>query len=336
MKDIAEALGLSVITVSKGLRNHKDISKTTRARITEKARELNYRPNLAARSLVTQRSYVVGLVVPDLLISFFAEISTSLSQHLRTAGYELFLSNSQEDAALEAEEIERLVGRQVDALIVATSVHPKSGGGSLAAARQGVPLILIDRWVSGVDASFVGNNHKSIGELATAHLLEAGCKRIGHLRGPETSAGNGRLEGYMTVLSRSGSSRPIVEAGGVNDDDGFRAMQKLLARRERPDGVFCFNDLVAAGALRACLNAGLEVPRDIALIGCGNHLLSSLLIVPLSTIDQQSQLIGRRTAEILLEQLSSEEPVQPRIIRIKPKLIVRQSSDRRVGGFACH
>lgn len=327
MKDIAEALGLSVITVSKGLRNHSDISKITREKILQKARELRYTPNLAARSLVTQRSYVIGLVVPDLLISFFAEISTSIAQHLRTAGYELFLSNSQEDPAIEAKEIERLLGRQVDALIVATSVHPDARENSLVMAGGHVPLILIDRWVGGTEATFVGNSHKEIGEMATAHLLEVGCRSIAHLRGPETSAGNGRLEGYQSVLKQSPKTKPVVEFGGFSDQDGYQAMQRLLQGRSRPDGIFCFNDLVAAGALRACLGAGLRVPQDVAVIGCGNHLLSSLLMVPLSTIDQQSSLIGQRTAEILLELLNSDEPRKRRNIRIKPRLIVRQSTD---------
>ncbi|MGH9629407.1 MAG: LacI family DNA-binding transcriptional regulator [Bryobacteraceae bacterium] len=328
MKDIAEALGLSVITVSKALRNHVDISKATREKIRQKAAELNYRPNLAARSLVTQRSYVVGLVVPDLLISFFAEISTSLSQHLRTAGYELFLSNSQEDAAIEEMEIERLLGRQVDALIVATSVPPGSPESLLAVTASGIPLILIDRSVNGVQADFVGNDHREIGELATAHLLKIGCRNVAHIRGPDTSAGSGRLEGYTAVLARAGKKRQYVEFGGVNDEEGYAAMQRLLERRPHPDGVFCFNDLVAAGALRACLEAGFQVPRDIAIAGCGNHLLSSLLMVPLTTIDQQTALIGRRTAEVLLELLNGEEPKRPRQIRVKPKLIVRESTGR--------
>ncbi len=328
MKDIAEALGLAVITVSKGLRNHDDISKSTREKIYQKARELNYTPNLAARSLVTQRSYVVGLVVPDLLISFFAEISISLSQHLRTAGYELFLSNSQEDSAIEEMEIERLLGRQVDALVVATSLRQGSAGSWLKNNGCGIPLVLIDRSVDGVEANFVGSDHKEIGELATSHLLKIGCKRVGHLRGPETSAGSGRLDGYTAALARAGHSRQFIEFGGVDANDGYAAMQKLLARKPRPDGVFCFNDLVAAGAMRACLSAGLDVPRDMAIIGCSNHLLSSLLVVPLTTIDQQSGLIGRRTAEILLDLLKSEEPKAPKQIRVKPKLIVRRSTER--------
>jgi len=328
MKDIAEALGLAVITVSKGLRNHADISKATRERIHGKARELNYTPNLAARSLVTQKSYVVGLIVPDLQISFFAEVSTAISRHLRTAGYELFLSNSQEDAAIEALEIERLLGRQVDALIVATSVHPESPDGLSMVTGSGIPLVLLDRSLAGVQANFVGNDHQAIGEMATGHLLEIGCKHIAHLRGPETSAGAGRLDGYKAVLARAGISRESVEFGGIDDEDGCHGMQKLLERRPRPDGIFCFNDLVAAGALKACLSAGLHVPRDVAVIGCGNHLLSNLLMVPLSTIDQQSGLIGRRTAEILLERMNAAEPVRPRTVRVKPKLIVRRSTER--------
>jgi LacI family transcriptional regulator len=323
MKDIAEALGLAVITVSKGLRNHDDISKATRERIRQKARELNYTPNLAARSLVTQRSYVVGLVVPDLQISFFTEISLSIARHLRTAGYELFLSNSQEDAQIESLEIGRLLGRQVDALIVATAVHPNSPEDLSVLSGSGIPFVLIDRSVSRVKSNFVGNDHKAIGELATNHLLEIGCRRVAHLRGPETSAGIGRVNGYTAVLQRAGKTETLVEFGGVNVDDGYSGMQRLIEGRPRPDGVFCFNDLVAAGALRACLEAGLQVPRDIALVGCGNHLLSSLLIVPLTTIDQQSGLIGSRTAEIVLEQLRS--------VRVKPKLIVRQSTARHHG-----
>jgi LacI family transcriptional regulator len=200
MKDIARDLGVSVVTVSKVLRNHEDISEATRKRVLDRVKELDYTPNLAARGLVTGKTYLVGLIVPDLLHPFFAQVAKSLSRALLKKGYCLTISTSEEDAELESHEINRLLGRRLDALVIASSSTNPSVFERIQ--KQGLPLVLIDRKLTGLDANYVGTDDEAIGLLATEHLIEVGCERIAHLRGPDNSPGAGRLKGYQLALTK--------------------------------------------------------------------------------------------------------------------------------------
>src|SRR4051812_11273617 len=177
MRDIARDLNVSVITVSKVLRNHPDIGLATRNRVLQRVRELNYRPNPAARSLATQRSFMIGVVVPDLIISFFAELILSISKRLRARGYEVVVANSEENARLEIDEVEHLVGRRVDGLIIASSQPAIDPAFFRGLAARKIPFVLVDRNFPDLAASFVGCDNERIGEIATAHLVQAGCSR---------------------------------------------------------------------------------------------------------------------------------------------------------------
>ena len=202
MKDIARDLGVSIITISKVLRNHPDIGDETRDRVLARVKELDYRPNFAARTLVTGRSYLVGLVVPDLLHPFFAEVAKSLSDVLRKNGYYLIVSSSEEDPELEEQEINQLLARRLDTLIVASCRSTVEL--FFRMEKQKMPYVLIDRKLPGLSANFVGVDDEAVGRLATKHLIEIGCQRIAHIRGPEYSTALQRLEGYKRGLTEAG------------------------------------------------------------------------------------------------------------------------------------
>jgi len=333
MKDIARDLGVSVVTISKVLRNHPDVGDETRERVLARVKELDYRPNLAARSLVTGRTYLVGLVVPDLLHPFFAEIAKSISEVLRERGYYLIVSSSEEDPVLEEQEIDQLLARRLDALIVAscrTNVDL-----FFRIEKQKTPYVLIDRTFPGLSANFVGVDDLAAGVLATKHLIEAGCKRVAHIRGPETSPAIRRLEGYKQGLAQAGmritDDYIISELKGdvETKQRGAEAMSRLLNLRKRPDGVFCFNDPMAMGAMNYALDHGVRIPEDIAVIGCGNLHYDDSLRVPLSSIDQHSRHIGEEAARIALGMLNSKVVPKPETIVLQPELIVRRSTERR-------
>jgi LacI family transcriptional regulator len=333
MKEIARDLGVSVVTVSKVLRNHEDISEATRKRVLDRVKELNYTPNLAARGLVTGKTYLVGLVVPDLLHPFFAQVAKSLSKALLKKGYCLTISTSEEDPELEEHEINRLLSRRLDALVVASSATNSSLFQRIQ--KQGLPFVLIDRNFPDLDASYVGTDDEGIGELATEHLIDIGCKKIAHLRGPDNSPGAGRLKGYQNALAKHKlKSLPgYVSMPRMVDvqsrEIGADLMQQLLALNPRPDGVFCYNDPMAIGAIHSIHDAGLRVPVDIAVIGSGNLHYDTELRVPLSSIDQQTDIIGERAARLTLSFLESKTPPRNRSIIIQPQLVVRASTDRK-------
>lgn len=333
MKDIAQELGLSVVTISKVLRNHPDIAEDTRERVLKRIKELDYRPNSMARSLVTGRSYLIGLVVPDLLHPFFAELAKALSAAIGKRGYSIIISSSEEDPQLEAREIDQLMGRRLDALVVASSGSDLQP--FLRLERHGLPYILIDRELPGLSANFVGINDEAAGQMATEHLVEQGCKSIAHIRGRENSTGIRRFEGYRRALHQRGVpyseslviARPRVD---INSEKmGADAMRLLLKGRRVPDGVFAYNDPLAIGAMEAILQAGLRIPEDIAVIGCGNLHYDRLLRIPLSSIDQNCQGISERTSEILLGLLESKVRPQPMSSILEPSLVVRASTTRR-------
>jgi LacI family transcriptional regulator len=335
MKDIARELGVSVMTISKVLRDHPDVGEETRERVLARVKELDYRPNLAARSLVTGRTYLIGLVVPDLLHPFFAEIAKSLSDVLRKRGYYLIVSSSEEDPDLEEQEINQLLARRLDTLIIASCRSTVDL--FFRIEKQKTPYVLIDRRLPGLSANFVGVDDEAVGILATRHLIDIGCKRIAHIRGPETSPAIRRVEGYKRALAQANlklnDEYIITEPKGDVEtrQRGAEAMRQLLNLKPRPEGVFCFNDPLAMGAMNYALNQGVRIPEDIAVIGCGNLHYDDSLRVSLSSIDQHSRRIGEEAARITLGILDSKQPPKPETVVLQPELVVRGSTQRRAG-----
>jgi len=336
MKDIAQAIGVSVVTVSKVMRGHTDIGTQTRKRVLAKAQELSYRPNLTARSLVTGESRQVGVIVPTLLHPFFADVLQALSSTMKEDGYAVMISSSMEDPAIEEAAIEQLLGHRMDGLIVASCSTSAAKFQQLTA--QGIPFVLIDRYFPGFKTNFVGVDDVAVGRIATEHLIEMGCKRIAHIRGLEFTTGLGRYEGYKQALKQHGMNfdpslvSPYVTADGKDWQQSYDAMRGLL-QASRPDGVFCYNDPIAFAAIEVVLEAGLRIPEDIAFVGCDNLHFDTTLRAPLSSIDHHSSLVGVRAAKMLLSLLKNKTPRSPRHVALKPSLIVRQSSLHNAPGL---
>jgi len=335
MKDIACELGVSVVTVSKVLRNHEDISEETRQRVLKRVRELNYQPNPVARALVTGKSYTVGLIVPDLVHPFFAEVATGLSGALRRKSYGLLISSAEGDhPELERQEIKRLLSRRLDAMVIASTQWTVESFRRIE--EQKVPYVLIDRAFLGMPANFVGVDDVNAGRMATEHLIAVGCRRIAHIRGATTSTAVGRLEGYNQALAKHDMTplQGYVVTGRSADTDtwssGHEAMKKLLSLNQVPDGVFCYNDPIAIGVIDAILESGLRVPEDIAVIGCGNLHFDRSLRVPLSSIDQQSVAIGERAGKLVLSVIEAKVPPQPKSVMLEPSLVERESTHRTI------
>jgi len=332
MKDVAQACGVSIITVSKAMRGRPDIGAETRKRVLAKATELNYRPNLTARSLVTGRSRQVGVIVPTLLHPFFAEVLEGLAATMKQGGYAVMISSSMEDSEAEDVAIEQLLGHRLDGLIVAScSTSPKKFE---QLKEQRIPFVLIDRFFPGFRADFVGVDDVAVGRIATEHLIAMGCKRIAHIRGLEFTTGVGRFEGYKQALLQHGIKMdpsmvsPYMTADGKDWQQSYEAMRNLLSHR-RPDGVFCYNDPIAIAAIDVALEAGLRIPKDIAFIGCDNLHFDASLKAPLSSVDHHSRQIGVRAARMLISRLKDKASGTSRHVALQPTLVVRASSVRR-------
>jgi LacI family transcriptional regulator len=318
--------------VSKVLRNHSDIGEQTRKRILQRMKEVNYQPNPAARTLVSGRTNLVGLIVPDLVYPFFAQVAKGISAKLRAQEYSLIISSSEDDPNMERREIDQMLARRVDALILASV---QSSAESLNKMQdQGIPCVLLDRKLPGVSANFVGIDDVNAGMMATNHLIEIGCRTIAHIGGSDVSTALDRQSGYSFALAKHGLGLPpeyIVKYGhgdDAGDATGYNNMKQLLQLKPRPDGVFCCNDPIAMGALRAILDAGLLVPKDIAVVGCGNVHYDDLLRVPLTSIDQDSNGLGTSAAKLALSIIKQKSKSTPKNVLLESKLVVRASSQR--------
>ncbi len=332
--DIAKDLNISVVTVSKVLRKHPDIGPETRQKVLQRMQELNYRPNLAARALVTGRTHAIGLVVPDLVHPFFGQVAKALAGVLRKEGYSLMLSSSDDDPELEQQEIDQLLARRVDVLVVASAQRDSQNFRHIL--EQKTPVVLIDRKIEGLRTYFVGIDDIEAGRIATGHLVDVGCRNLAHIGGPDVSTAAGRALGFREVLAgrnlKERTNTVIMREHGddAGDHIGYLAMKRLLELTPRPDGVFCYNDPTAMGAMKAVLEAGLDVPNDVAIVGCGNVTYADFMRVPLTSIDQQSDKIGVRAAKLALNVLE-HAPTRPNQIVLQPRLVERASTQRQRG-----
>ena len=328
MKRIASELGVSVTTISKVLNNHGDISEATRDRVMAKIEELGYQRNAVARSLTLRRTHTIGIVIPDLMHSFFVEVIAGIEPVASVRGFGLLLCSSGEDPAKERSELEMLRSRQVDGIVLA-SAHGSENDDLLKHLMDGgTGLVMIDRDAHPkVECHRVLTDDERVGLLATNHLLDHGRKAIAHIGGPAIVHAKRRERGWREALKARNVrivSDWFVQAGFM-ESDGYRAMKRLLSLRPRIDAVFAANDPAAIGAMKAIWEAGLRIPDDIAIVGVGDIALVDMLRVPLTTVSWSRRDQGLNAAELLLNGLEGDEADPPRRVVIPPRLVVRES-----------
>ena len=327
IQDIAADLGLSAMTVSRALNDHPDVKAETRQRVEERARELNYRPNRWARSLVTQRSHVIGVVIPDISHTFFADIMGGVQEIIEADGYTLMLCHSAGSAARERREIDMLIGSRADGLIVASTFAASEPELFVDLQRQGVPFVLVDRYFEGLDCARVHTDDRLAGKLAARHMLELGHRKLAFLAGPPVSPSIERLQGFREALAEAGVSLPndYIRSAGFSFEEGLRAMSELLQLSDLPTAVCAVNDPAALGAVRACQEAGLAIPRDISITGAGAIEPDYLPTPFLTTTIWRREEIGRQAALLLLQLIDGGMPENLEVI-LAPYLVQRLST----------
>ncbi len=326
LKDVAQSLGLSVSTVNAILHNRPNFNEATRRRVLDKVKELDYRPNWLARSLVTQKTHVCGVVVPNLSRSIFPAILEGIDAVTHAAGYHLVVSSTGEDPDREEEEIATLINKQVDGLIIASAREPDKGTRWKMLEKPRAPMVLVDREFPG--APFIGADHERIGLIATRHLIEQGYRSIAHLSRRNVVTGIGRYKGYVQAL-READMRVrrdfVLDVQG--EAGGYEGARTLLQLKPRPDAIFAAGDPIAIGAMQAIQEAGLRMPTDFGIIGVGRIQYMEYLRIPLSTVDQHSVEAGKTAASILLGMIDGK-PAPSEPVLMEPTLIVRDSSCR--------
>jgi LacI family transcriptional regulator len=326
LADIARALGVSKMTVSRAINDHPEISPETRDRILEAARRMNYRPNQYARALTTNRSYLLGIVVPDLMHSYFAEICRGIEGIAKPLGYQNLICSTDEDAANEQVEIEALLPR-TDGLIVASSASPAETSFYRKIVKERGKIVLIDRQLDGVESPAVTTDDVKVGQLATEHLIKLGHRRVGHLKGTVASTAARRFEGYQRALAhhRIPFEPALVRDCGFSEPAGYESMSRWLEDGNAPRAIFAANDPAAIGAMSAITEAGLRIPEDIAIVGGGNIHYGDMLKVPLTTVAWSTLEMGRAAAHLLIELLQGKKRVGEQHVIVEPELVVRES-----------
>ncbi|HEX3985690.1 MAG TPA: LacI family DNA-binding transcriptional regulator [Acidobacteriaceae bacterium] len=332
LKDIAEDLNLSKMTISKVLRGQTDISDATRARVLQRVKELNYIPNVSASSLRTGQTRTMGLILPSLGIPYLAEIAAGISRTLSPEKYGLIVSSSENDLDAEQKQIDVFLSLQVDALLL-VSLQEAALFFEALQRRTEMPVIFVASRPSGITERYVGIDEEEVGRTACEHLIQSGCRRIAYIRGFHSAAGDMRSQGYRHALRRNGievQPELVVETMNMQQSEyqrGSGAMEKLLSRRKRPDGVMTYSDMLAVGAMDAASRAGMRIPEDIRFSGCGNDPLLCTMGTPLTSIDTGGQDVGERAGKLALRLVGHPKGRGAQTILLKPKVVKRRSSE---------
>jgi len=326
MADVAREAGVSLMTVSRAINGKEGLSQATRDRVLAIVDRLGYRPSVIARSLVTDRTGTIGLVVIDNSNPFFSEVARGVEHEAYTQGYNVFLCNTEEDIEREQAVLRSLEEKRVDGVILCS---PRSDEKVLQAAlRQHAAVVLINRRLTGMHLGTVLVNDERGGRLCTEHLLSRGHRAIGFLSGPARShSGQMRARGYRAALEAAGIApdpawtRPCLPVA----ESGREATLALLTDQPQITALFCYNDLSAVGALQACARLGRRVPDDLAIVGFDDIPLTSLVTPPLTTCHVPLHDLGKQAMRLLLKHINGCTADCDEIV-IEPELIIRGSA----------
>lgn len=329
LSDIAREAGVSKMSVSRAINNLPKISSETRARVLKVASRLNYIPNRHARALTTNRSYLIGIVVPDMMHSFFAEMSRGIESLTKAAGYQNLICNTDEEPSLEMNEVSALLNH-TDGLIIATTLAPTDTKYYAKLIKDGAKIVLVDRYLNGVRCPIVRTDDVLAGMLGAEHLIKLGHRRIGYLCGVRTSNAADRFLGYKQALKKHKLpfDPSLVRVSGFPyEETGYEVVDYWIREGSMPPAVLAFSDPAAIGAMRAATDAGLKVPNDLAIVGCGRIRYGDLLRVPLTTVSWPARGIGRAAASQLIEMINSKRGETRRSGEtiFTPMLVVRGS-----------
>jgi LacI family transcriptional regulator len=325
IRHVAERAGVSVTTVSHALNGTRFVSEQARAKVQEASNALGYVPSEVARWLKHNTTRTLGMLVPNNSNPYFAEIIRGVERRCHAAGYSLLLCNSDDDGERQADHLRVLAERRIDGLVLVGAGDDAQIAAGCAGLR--IPLVLVDREIDSIAADLVEVDHAAGGDMATAHLLSLGHRRVACIGGPARLRPSQQREaGWRRALARAGIEPRAaeLERGAFDAPGGAEAMTRLLNSRKPPTAVFVCNDLMAIGALHAAHEAGVRVPEDLSVIGFDDIELAAYTRPPLTTIAQPKEAIGIGAAEMLLERLRAGRSEPGRLI-LQPELRLRAS-----------
>jgi len=329
LKSIAEEVGVSISTVSRvlsGQASRYRISAATEKAILSAAESLSFCPNPIARSLKLNKTYTIGLLIPDIANPFFASIAQSIEREARKFQYSIILCDSEENHEREVESIELLKNRKVDGLIV--SPVGRESKHLVRIYESGIPMVTVDRYFPNSNLPFVSSDNFDGALKATNYLISNGHRTIAFIQGlPGTSPNNDRIRGYREAHLQNNIiiDETLIVGDSFGEQNGYVETKLLLRRTVRPTAIFAISNLISLGALRAINEEKMNVPENISLISFDDQPYSDYLQTPMTTVSQQNEEMGIVATKLLFDLIKTKDRSKPKSLLLPTKLIIRKS-----------
>ncbi|MEG5263492.1 LacI family DNA-binding transcriptional regulator [Pseudomonas sp. JDS28PS106] len=326
IKDVAALAGISYTTVSHVVNKTRPVSEPVRLKVEAAIAQLEYVPSAVARSLKAKSTRTIGLLIPNGINPYFAELARGIEDHCERNGFCVILCNSDDNPDKQRNYLRVLLEKRVDGLIVSSVDGDVSVAGGLAEVRT--PLVVVDRELDGISADTVRIDHEQGAWLATRHLLDLGHRRIACIGGPaDTPVAEMRLAGYRRAMQQAGVSLSPgwMVTSEFTSPAGYRAAVSLL-HHDRPTAIFAGNDVIAIAVLRAAAERGIAVPKDLSVVGFDDIQMSRYVYPALTTVGQSIRQLGETAAQMLLRRIAAPDAHDVHRQLVMPSVVVREST----------
>jgi LacI family transcriptional regulator len=337
LKQIAEELGISITTVSKALKEYPDVSEKTRKLVRETASLLNYKPNSFAVNLRTKESKTIGLIIPEIVHHFFSNVIKGIISQAEKKGYLVITLQSNESYELEKKQIDLLISKRVDGILISLANGTADYKHISEVISQETPIVMFDKIAKIIQCSKVIIDDRKAAYKATQHLIDIGCKRIAHFRGPLLPQNSiDRFLGYKQALTNNNIQYDpslVYLLDNMSFEEGKFYANQLLKDHNDVDGIFINTDLVAIGAISEFNNQGIKVPEQINVVGFSNWFMASVISPSLTTINQPGFEMGKKAFKLLYKEIKDKKKkkvVSYKDVVLETDLIIRKSTKKRI------
>jgi LacI family transcriptional regulator len=333
LKQIAETLGISITTVSKALKNYADVSPKTKKAVLDLADKLHYTPNSFAVNLRTKESKTIGLIIPEVVHHFFSNVINGIIAEAEKLGYLVIILQSNESLELEKKQVDLLINKRVDGILMSLSNESNNDEHIQEILRRGIPFVQFDKISKLIPSSKVIINDQKAAAQAVQHLIDKGCKKIAHIRGPlNPQNAIDRFLGYKKTLEKNNipfDSSLVYTCKNVTYEEGLEFAKQICEEHPDVDGIFAITDLVAVGVLTYFNQQKIKIPEQVAIIGFSNWFMSQVITPKLSSVDQPSYEMGVAAFDLLLEEMICHKDgtaFKTRTIELETFIVERESS----------
>lgn len=330
LKDIAKELGVSVSTASRALKSHPDIAEQTTRLVKEYAEKHHYVPNYLAVNFRKNKTFTIGLIVPELVHHFFSTVISGAINEAKKQGYNILVSQSNDILADELTACQTMLGSSVDGLLISISNETMEGEHLNEFLNEGKPIVQFDKITDLVNSPKVIVDDFEGAYQAVKHLIEMGYKKIAHMRGRlEVKNANDRCKGYEKALHDYGhilNKDWVKNCVLINEQEGYDFAKELMESENPPDAFFCITDLVAIGVMKYLKDNGFNIPSQVGVVGFSNWKLAEVVSPGLSSVEQHGYDMGKSATRLLIDLIKNHNLDSEETIQIKTKMIVRESS----------